>query len=150
VKNPNIQCHRLNLIHSLVFLYISFPKLVFYNNLFQNPWLLYSANQMCDCSPTYWVIKCYDSLTKISTLNSRRIHEIYVDYMNIHLFTKYLHKSHVDSFHDFIHVRSMSISNALKNLRGLYVAYLHGSDMDFTCCFRQIVTLFRQIFVLFF
>jgi len=40
-----------------------------------------------------------NSPTKTSTLNPRRIHEIYVDYVDEHLFTKYLHGSHVDTFH---------------------------------------------------
>jgi len=35
---------------------------------------------------------------KTSTLNPRRIHEIYVDYVDEHLFTKYLHVSHMDDF----------------------------------------------------
>jgi len=44
------------------------------------------------------------------TLNPRRIHEIYVDYVDKHLFTKYLHGSHVDTFHvDEIHVGFISI-----------------------------------------
>jgi len=31
---------------------------------------------------------------KTSTLNPRRIHEIYVDYVDVHLSTKYLHGSY--------------------------------------------------------
>jgi len=50
--------------------------------------------------------------TKTSTLNPCRIHEICVDYVDRHLFTKYLHGSHVDTFHvDKIHVGSILISN---------------------------------------
>jgi len=33
------------------------------------------------------------------TLNPRRIHEICVDYVDEHLSTKYLHRSHVDEIH---------------------------------------------------
>jgi len=48
--------------------------------------------------------------TKTYTLNPRRIHKIYVDYANKHLFTKYLHESHVGTFHvDEIHVGPISI-----------------------------------------
>jgi len=47
--------------------------------------------------------------TKTSTLNPCRIHEIYVDYVDEHLFTKNLHRSHADTFHvDEIYVGSIS------------------------------------------
>jgi len=43
-------------------------------------------------------------------LNSWQIHEIYVDYMDVHLSIKYLHGSHVDIFHvDKIYVGSIGI-----------------------------------------
>jgi len=56
------------------------------------------------------LIKVEKNPTKTFMLNPRRIHEIYLDYVDEDLFTKYLHGSHVDTFHvDEIHVGSISI-----------------------------------------
>jgi len=65
--------------------------------------------------------------TKTSMLNPRRIHEIYMNYVDEHLFTKYLHGSHVDTFHDDeIHVGSISI------FRGNTSIYRRSRNVEYT------------------
>jgi len=62
-----------------------------------------------------------------------------MDYVDVHLSTKYLHASHMDTFDvDKIHGIYIDIECPLKNPREFYVAYLCNSNVDFTGCFCRV------------
>jgi len=84
-----------------------FILLIFRSLSFRNYTIYYLEVWLCHYTVYYTVAANYYTVganppecpTKTSTLNPHRIHEIYVHYVDEHLFMKYLHGSHVDTFH---------------------------------------------------